>query len=134
MWSYSDVKVFLKDFRRYKWASVLVVSCVLIGLSIISWMTNFFGEKGKQSATNNNVQILDNRFEVGNDSVVMGNVSSGKVGNRSVVVGPTDNRGNVNVNQSGAYGYGAHAGPGSIAIGAYAGAGSTDEDNKKNGF
>jgi hypothetical protein len=60
---------------------------------------------------------------VGRDSVVMGRVS-GKVGNRSVVIGATDDRGNVILNQSMAVGYNAHAGPGSIAIGANASAGS----------
>lgn len=65
----------------------------------------------------------DKKMDIGDDSVVMGNVS-GKVGNRSVVIGPTDDRGNTIINQPGAYGYGAHAGPGSIAIGAYAGAGA----------
>jgi hypothetical protein len=60
---------------------------------------------------------------VGTDSVVMGRVS-GKVGDRSVVIGATDDRGNVILNQSMAVGYNAHAGPGSIAIGANASAGS----------
>ncbi len=60
---------------------------------------------------------------VGSDSVIMGRVS-GRVGNRSVVIGATDDRGNVILNQSMAVGYNAHAGPGSIAIGANANAGS----------
>lgn len=62
---------------------------------------------------------------VGHDSVVMGNVT-GAVGNRSVVIGPTHERGNVVLNTPMAVGYGAVAGPGSIAIGAFAGAGSNE--------
>ena len=65
----------------------------------------------------------ERKLSVGDDSVVMGNVS-GTVGHRSVVIGPTDNRGNTIINQSMAVGHNAHASPGSIAIGANAGAGS----------
>jgi hypothetical protein len=65
----------------------------------------------------------ERKLNVGDDSVVMGDVA-GTVGHRSVVIGPTDNRGNVILNQSMAVGRNAHAGPGSIAIGANAGAGS----------
>ena len=65
----------------------------------------------------------DKKLSVGKNSVVIGNVS-GNVGDGSVVVGPTDDRGNVILNQSMAVGRNAHAGPGSIAIGANAGAGS----------
>ncbi len=65
----------------------------------------------------------ERRLNVGDDSVVMGNVA-GTVGSRSVVIGPTDNRGNTILNQPMAVGNNAHAGPGSIAIGANAGAGS----------
>ncbi|MGD8230145.1 MAG: hypothetical protein PVI20_20380, partial [Desulfobacteraceae bacterium] len=57
------------------------------------------------------------RLDVGKDAVVMGDVS-GNVGDGSVVIGPTDNRGNVILNQPMAVGRNAHAGPGSIAIGA----------------
>lgn len=62
-------------------------------------------------------------LDVGTDSVVIGNVS-GTVGNGSVVIGPTDERGNVILNQPMAVGRNAHAGPDSIAIGAGATAGS----------
>ena len=65
----------------------------------------------------------ERKLRVGKDSVVMGDVS-GEVGDGSVVIGPTDNRGNTILNTSMAIGRGAHAGPGSIAIGAGAGAGS----------
>ena len=65
----------------------------------------------------------EKKLNVGTDSVVMGDVS-GNVGDRSVVVGPTDNKGNTILNQPMAVGHGAHAGPGSIAIGAGASAGS----------
>jgi hypothetical protein len=64
------------------------------------------------------------KLEVGEDSVVMGNVPPNtKVGNGSVIIGPTDNRGNTIINTPMAVGRGAKAGPGSIAIGANAGAG-----------
>jgi hypothetical protein len=61
--------------------------------------------------------------DVGIDSVVMGQVF-GKVGDRSVVIGAMDQRGNVILNQTMAVGYSAYAAPGSIAIGAHARAGS----------
>lgn len=63
------------------------------------------------------------KLNVGKDSVVIGDVS-GNVGDGSVVVGPTDDRGNVILNQPMAVGRNAFAGPGSIAIGAGAGAGA----------
>ena len=66
----------------------------------------------------------DKKINVGEDSVVIGNVY-GNVGDRSVVVGSTDNRGNTILNQPMAVGYNAHAGPGSIAIGANVGAGTS---------
>jgi hypothetical protein len=65
----------------------------------------------------------ERKLRVGKDSVVIGDVS-GNVGNGSVVVGPTDSRGNTIINTPMAVGRGAYAGPGSIAIGAGAGAGS----------
>lgn len=65
----------------------------------------------------------EKQVNVGKDSVVIGNVS-GNVGDGSVVIGPTDNRGNTVLNQPMAVGRNAQAGPGSIAIGAGAGAGS----------
>lgn len=68
----------------------------------------------------------EKRLNVGKDSVVMGRVY-GNVGDGSVVIGPTDERGNVILNQPMAVGRGAHSGPGSIAIGAFAGAGSTNK-------
>jgi hypothetical protein len=63
-------------------------------------------------------------LKVGKDSVVYGNVN-GEIGDRSVVVGPTDDRGNTILNKGPlAIGHGAYAGPDSIAIGAGAGAGA----------
>jgi len=79
--------------------------------------------ESKENNKETDMGANDNNLNVGDDSVVMGNVS-GNVGNRSVVVGPTDNKGNTILNQPGAFGYNAHAGPGSIAIGAHAGGGS----------
>jgi hypothetical protein len=66
---------------------------------------------------------MDAQRNIGKDSVVIGNVH-GNVGDRSVVIGATDARGNTILNQPMAVGYRASAGPGSIAIGAYANAGA----------
>ena len=69
-------------------------------------------------------------LNVGDDAVVMGSVPSAtKVGNGSVVIGPTDTGGNTIINQPMAIGHNAHAGPNSIAIGAGAGAGVTQGAN-----
>jgi hypothetical protein len=65
---------------------------------------------------------MNDKNNIGDYATVIGNVNS-NVGNYSTVVGPTDNRGNTILNQSMAVGYGAKAGPNSIAIGAFAGAG-----------
>ena len=64
------------------------------------------------------------QVDVGDDSVVIGDVK-GSVGSRSVVVGPTDNRGNTDLSQPMAVGFGARAGKNSIAIGAYTEAGAS---------
>jgi hypothetical protein len=64
-------------------------------------------------------------ISVGTDSVAMGHIPDGsKIGDGSVVIGPTDANGNTILNQGGlAVGNGASAGPTSIAIGAHANAG-----------
>lgn len=69
---------------------------------------------------------IPNNLTVGTDSVVIGNVT-GKVGNGSVVVGPTDKNGNTILNRPMAVGRNAKAGPDSIAIGTNAGAGLKQE-------
>jgi hypothetical protein len=61
---------------------------------------------------------------VGDESTVIGLVK-GTIGNRSTIVGATDSRGNTILNEPMVVGYGAQAGPGSIAIGAYACAGGS---------
>jgi len=66
---------------------------------------------------------MTNEVEVGEDAVVIGDVK-GRVGNGSVVIGPTDGNGNTIITQPMAVGRGAKAGPGSIAIGAGASASS----------
>lgn len=59
-------------------------------------------------------------MKVGRDSVVIGQVAAGAtIGDRSVVVGATDLNGNTIIRE-GAFGYGAKASPGSVAIGAHA--------------
>lgn len=66
---------------------------------------------------------MSNQIKTGKDSVVIGDVT-GTVGDGSVVIGPTDERGNTIITQPMAVGRGAKAGPGSIAIGAGASADS----------
>ncbi len=64
-------------------------------------------------------------MKIGEDSVVVGNVAPDtNIGDRSVVIGPTDENGNTIINKPMAIGYGAKAGPNSIAIGAHASAGA----------
>lgn len=65
----------------------------------------------------------ERKLRVGKDAVVIGKVS-GDVGDGSVVIGPTDDKGNVILRGTMAAGRGAYAGPNSIAIGAGAGAGA----------
>jgi hypothetical protein len=63
-------------------------------------------------------------MKTGKHSVVIGSVPpNSNIGEGSVVVGATDSRGNTIINTPMAVGYGAKAGPGSIAIGAFAGSG-----------
>lgn len=66
---------------------------------------------------------MANNLKTGKDTVVIGDVS-GEIGEGSVVIGPTDDRGNTIINTPMAVGRGATAGPNSIAIGAGASAGS----------
>jgi len=73
-----------------------------------------------------------NNLNIGEDAVVMGNVSDTNIGNGAVVIGP-DNQGNINLTTPMAVGRNAYAGPGSIAIGANAGAGSVVENSKSKG-
>jgi hypothetical protein len=61
---------------------------------------------------------------VGNESVVVGCGVPARVGDRSVVIGATDERGNTRIGGGTAIGYGARADQTSAAIGAYAGAGA----------
>ena len=61
-------------------------------------------------------------MKVGCDSVVIGQVAAdATIGDRSVVVGAKDSNGNTII-RDGAFGYGAKASPGSVAIGAHANA------------
>jgi hypothetical protein len=71
-------------------------------------------------------------LDVGDESVVVGRVAPNtRVGNRSTIVGATDDRGNTILNIPMAIGHGAYAGPSSIAIGTGAGAGTRATDDKK---
>lgn len=89
--------------------------------------------KKKQSANSisrapaSNVDAPKKGIDVGKDAVAMGRIPDGsKIGDGSVVIGATDDKGNTILNQGGlAVGKGATAGPNSIAIGAKASAGNT---------
>jgi hypothetical protein len=62
-------------------------------------------------------------MEVGKDAVVMGKVpATARIGDGSIIIGPTDANGNITLTAPMAVGRNAHAGPNSIAIGAGAGA------------
>jgi hypothetical protein len=68
-------------------------------------------------------------MKVGNESVVIGQIKAGAtVGDRSVVIGATDSFGNSTIRE-GAYGYGAKADFGSVAIGAHANATTTNKSD-----
>lgn len=92
-------------------------------IDILKWFRDKLPIKEKSAVSKMSEKKKDKKINVGDESVVMGDVN-GNVGNKSVVIGATDDKGNTIINQPGAYGYKAHAGPGSIAIGAYAGANS----------
>ena len=73
---------------------------------------------------------------VGNDSVVYGNVRHRNVGHRSVVIGPTDDMGNTILRPAPggtAIGAGAKASPNSLTVGAGAGAGAKELPTPKTG-
>jgi hypothetical protein len=61
---------------------------------------------------------------VGSESVVIGRGVPSRVGDRSVVIGATDDRGNTRIGGGTAIGYGSRADQSSVAIGAYACAGT----------
>ena len=86
------------------WGSSAVLLICAIGLGFSYWSSSGTG-----------------RITVGNESVVIGNVT-GNVGDKSVVIGSTDDKGNTVLNTPMAVGSGAHTDGGSIAIGANAGA------------
>ena len=94
-----------------------------LGVLVVSLVGLFVSLRSTRRATR---KSHSDQVRVGDDSVVMGDVS-GAVGDRSVVVSATDDRGNTILNQPMAVGHKAHAGPGSIAVGANAGAGSTEK-------
>jgi hypothetical protein len=60
---------------------------------------------------------------VGDESVVIGTGVPDRVGDRSVVIGATDDRGNTIIRGGTAAGYNARADSTSVAVGAHAGAG-----------
>ncbi len=66
-------------------------------------------------------------MEAGKFNTIIGNLPPGsKIGDGNTIVNAADANGNIFYNTPMAVGYGAKAGPGSIAIGAFAGAGLPD--------
>ncbi len=119
------------------WKYVIGLIGLLGGVASIVTILPFFGisSEGQKQQTRQETPISQApqapaaasqaRLSVGADSIVVGGIPSDtKVGDRSVVIGSTDSRGNTILNQgSVAIGQGATAGPDSIAIGANANAG-----------
>jgi hypothetical protein len=66
--------------------------------------------------------VSDEPGEVGKHNVVMGRHNFRKIGDGNVIIGPTDNSGNVILDREMTIGYRARGGPDSIVIGAFAGA------------
>jgi hypothetical protein len=130
-------------FLRFQWGfymagkltktHVVSIICAIIGAAALMGSPLLSKRSSQQNiAGNNNYQVGDGATltlaqtsptlpSVGTESVVIGEVNR-NVGDRSVVIGATDDRHNTRL-QQGAYGYGSCAGPGSLAAGAYAGAG-----------
>jgi hypothetical protein len=118
-----------------KWTNTHVVSiiCAIIGAVAVVGSPLLNNRPSQQNiAGNNNYQVGDGATltiaqvsptlpSVGTESVVIGEVNR-NVGDRSVVIGATDDQHNTRL-QQGVYGYGSCAGPGSLTVGAYAGAG-----------
>jgi hypothetical protein len=61
---------------------------------------------------------------IGDDNTIIGNVPSRSMGSRNVIVGSTDDKGNVRLGGGTAMGYGARADPTSVAVGSGAMAGA----------
>jgi hypothetical protein len=106
-------------------------ACILIG-----GVQLLHGRANAQSAQKGDVMSGEpappSSLSVGDESVVVGRVAPNtRVGNRSTIVGATDDRGNTILNTPMAIGHGAYAGPGSVAIGTGAGSGARATDDKK---
>lgn len=123
--SYDFINQLLSDFQKDPKKTICILFIVIVLFVFIFWICRTWFKKDKPGTYSTiEIGIDDNskNLNVGNDSVVIGNVA-GNIGNGSVVIGPTDNKGNVILNQPMAVGRNARAGHGSIAIGAHAGAG-----------
>jgi hypothetical protein len=119
--------------KRFNRTHIVSIACALITAAAVL-SAAFVRSPSQQTISGNNnlqvgagatltlAQLQPGNPTVGNDSVVMGDYN-GNVGDRSVVIRPPQGSTNVMLNQPGAYGYRACAGPGSLAVGAYAGAG-----------
>jgi len=123
------------DWFGYSVSSV----CGAVALCFFWWITGQAFAQNTLKTTENKWPIVDKKapqentgLSIGSESVVMGHVPSNtKVGDRSVVVGATDDKGSTILNTPMAVGHGAKAGPGSIAIGAGSGAGAGGKESPK---
>lgn len=61
---------------------------------------------------------------IGDDNTIVGNVPPRSMGSRNVIVGPTDDKGDIRLGGGTAMGYGARADPTSVAVGSGAMAGA----------
>ena len=104
-------------------------------LRISSWVDMALPVGLRQRYANAVCYHVGATMNLGKDTVVMFNVPSDlTAGDRCVIVGPTDANRNTILNGTMAVGYGAKAGPGSIAIGAHAGAGVDEQATAKRWF
>src|SRR6266404_398925 len=109
---------------KFPWKTVIYSVVLLFGLvAVACWGGAFEAELGPLQIR---YALADDGLTLGKDAVVVGRVPpNSRIGDGSVVIGPTDSNGNVILNGTMAAGRCAYAGPGSISIGAGAGAGSS---------
>jgi hypothetical protein len=110
--------------REFPWKMVICLFVVLFGIAAAVLRGGTF--KGGFGPLSVSYASADDGLSLGKDAVVVGRIPpNSRIGDGSVVIGPTDANGNVILNGTMAAGRCAYAGPGSISIGAYAGSGSS---------
>jgi hypothetical protein len=113
----------MRQKSGFPWKTIILSLLLLFGLSGAAYRGGAF-EAGFGSLQLRYASA-DDGLNLGKDAVVVGRVPpNSRIGDGSVVIGPTDSNGNVILNAPMAAGRCAYAGPGSISIGAGAGAGS----------